>query len=404
MLRTFTDLNEILTLNGAHQKDGRRLLPDDLSIIKNGAVVFDETKIHWVGETSLLPEQYRAGAQSLPGHVLTPQIVDSHTHLVFGGDRAQEYADRLNGASYEEIASRGGGILYTMKKTNEANLDELFKSASARIERLISYGVGTIEIKSGYGLNYDREYELSMLITKLKNKYSNRAKIYNTYLAAHDVPKTFQSSRDYMEKVVLPLLRDLGSQKIIDSVDIFHEKNYFTDLDVKDLFETAKSLGIACKIHADELNDNGGAVIAAKYGALSADHLLKISEDGIRALAESDTVATLLPGTAFFLGKALAPARLLLDAGARVAIASDYNPGSCHFDNVLMIASIAAAQLKMNQAELWAGITLNAAAALGAHKQGAIIPGLEPKFTLFKTDSLSHITYNWGQNLATPLI
>jgi imidazolonepropionase len=403
MIKAFTDLNEIVTLKSAHKKDGRKLLPEDLSIIKNGAIVFDETKIIWVGENAKFPEQYRNLARSLAGHVLTPALVDSHTHIVFGGDRAQEYADRLNGTSYEEIAKRGGGILFTMKQTNEASLEDLFNTASERIERLHSYGIGTIEIKSGYGLNYDREFEISMVIDKLKKKFLHKVRIFNTYLAAHDVPKSFESSQSYIEDVVIPLLEELAPLKVIDAVDIFHEKNYFTDADTDLLFTKAASLGIARKIHADELNDNGGAELAVKHFALSADHLLKISQSGIEALATSKTVATLLPGTAFFLGKPLAPARAMLDAGAKVAIASDYNPGSCHCDNVLLVASMAAAKLKLNQAELWAGITLNASAALGFNNQGAIVPGMDARFSLFKTESLSHITYNWGRNFAVSL-
>lgn len=403
MLKAYTDLNEIVTLKGAHKKDGRRLIPQDLSSIRNGAIVFDENKILWVGETERFPSQYKNIAKSLPGHVLSPQLVDSHTHIVFGGDRAQEYADRLNGTSYEEIANRGGGILYTMKKTNEASLDELFETASERIERLISYGVGTIEIKSGYGLNFEREYEVTMLIDKLKKKYSHKVRIFNTFLAAHDVPRNFKSSQKYLHEVVIPLLDEVAPLNIINAVDVFHEKSYFTTQDVRDLFDRAGKYNIHCKIHADELNDNGGASLAAQYKTLSADHLLKISSQGIHDLAASHTVATLLPGTAFFLGKPLAPARALLDAGCKVAIASDYNPGSCHCDNVLLVASMAAAQLKINQAELWAGITLNASHSLGLLNQGAIIPGMDAKFTLFKTESLSHITYNWGRNFAVNL-
>jgi imidazolonepropionase len=403
MLKALIDLNEIVTLKGAHSKDGRHLVADDLSIIKDGAIVYDESKILWVGETTRLPEQYRNLAQSMKGHVLTPEVVDSHTHIVFGGDRAQEYADRLNGVSYEEIAKRGGGILCTMKQTNEATLEELFQTACERIERLHSYGIGTIEIKSGYGLNFEKEFEVSLLIDRLKKKYAPRIQIFNTYLAAHDVPKSFQSSADYMAEVVIPLLEELAPLKVIDAVDIFDEKNYFTADDVELLFTKAQALGIACKTHADELNDNDGAALAVKHAALSADHLLKISSSGIKALADSHTVATLLPGTAFFLGKPLAPGRALLDGGAKVAIASDYNPGSCHCDNVLLVASMSAAQLKLNQAQLWSGITLNASAALGFKNQGAIIPGMKPRFSLFKTESLSHITYNWGRNFAVSL-
>ncbi len=403
MLKAYTDINEIVTMKAAYHKDGRRLIPDDLSIIRNGAIVFDETKILWVGDTDRIPAQYRPLAKNLKGHVLTPEIVDSHTHLIFGGDRAQEYADRLNGASYEEIAKRGGGILYTMQMTNEASLEDLFSISCERIERLHSYGVGSIEIKSGYGLNFEREFELSMLIDRLKKKYRTRVRIFNTFLAAHDVPKDFLNSSTYLQEVVLPLLVKLAPLRIIDAVDIFHEKNYFGPDDVHLLFTRSSELGIPCKIHADELNENGGAKLAAEFNALSADHLLKISDEGIEILAKSPTVATLLPGTAFFLGKPLARARAMLDAGVKVALASDFNPGSCHCDNLLLVASMAASQLKLNQAELWAAITLNAAGALGFKGQGALIPGMDARFALFKTQSLSHITYNWGRNFSISL-
>jgi imidazolonepropionase len=206
-----------------------------------------------------------------------------------------------------------------------------------------------------------------------------------------------------MDEVVLPLLEKLAPLKIIDAVDIFHEKNYFDEKDTQSLFNLAKRLGIHTKIHADELNDNNGASLAVLNQALSADHLLKIGLQGIKDLASSDTVATILPGTAFFLGKPLAPARELLDAGAKVAIASDYNPGSCHCDNVLLVASMSAAQLKLKQVELWCGITLNAAHALSLRNQGVIQVGMKPRFSLFKIESLSHVTYNWGRNFSVNL-
>jgi imidazolonepropionase len=403
-LKAYIHLNEILTLKNAHAKDGRKLTPEDLNIIKDGAIVFDDKKILWVGTTSEMPEQYKTFPfKSLNGHILTPEIVDSHTHIVFGGDRAQEYADRLNGIPYEEIAKRGGGILFTMKETQEAGNEALFESARERIQRLYSYGVGTIEIKSGYGLSFEKEKEISLVIARLKKHFSPQIQIFNTYLAAHDVPKTFKSSAEYMDQVVLPLLKELAPLNVIDAVDIFHEKNYFTDVDTKKLFQLSQELGIPRKIHADELNTNGGAELAVSFSALSADHLLKISDAGITQLAASSTVATLLPGTAFFLGKPLAPSRKMLDAGVKVAISSDYNPGSCHCDNLLLIASISAAQLKLNQAELWCGITYNAAHALGKVDQGALVPGMKPRFSLFKAESLSHITYNWGRNFSVSL-
>lgn len=402
-MKVYTRLNQIVSLKSVHQKNGRKLIPSDLDIILDAAVAFDDRSILWVGPTNELPPKYESLAQNLHGHVLTPEIIDCHTHTVFGGDRAQEYAERLNGVPYEEIAKRGGGILFTMSETTSMNSNQLFTLAVERVKRIHSFGVGTLEIKSGYGLTFEKEKELTLLIDRLKKHFRPQVQIFNTYLAAHDVPKKFSSSSDYLEEVVIPLLKELAPLKVIDAVDIFHEKNYFTTEDTKKLFELAKSLAIPRKIHADELNPNGGAELAVHYGALSADHLLQISEDGIRQLAETTTVATLLPGTALFLGKPLAPARKMLDAGVKIAIASDFNPGSCHFDNVLMVAAISAAQMKLNQAELWSSITYNAAHALGFNDQGAVVVGLKPRFSLFKTQTVSHITYNWGKNFAVNL-
>ncbi len=400
-MKAYRNLNQILTLSSAFKKDGRRLKEDDLSIIENASVVFDKDKILWVGCENDFPKKYEnVETKNLAGHVLTPEIVDPHTHLIFGGDRAKEYAMRLNGHTYEEIAKAGGGILNSMKGTNELSEDELFELSKERIERLYSYGIGTIEIKSGYGLNYDKEYELSKTIDRLKKHFWPQIQIKNTYLAAHAVPKEFDNSRSYMVEVVFPLLGKLAEDEVLDAVDIFHEKNYFDEEDTKAIFAVAEKLGIDFKVHADELNDNGGAKLAAEKGALSADHLLLASDEGIDALAKSDIVATLLPGTAFFLGKPQAPARKFLDKGVRVALASDYNPGSCHVDNLLMIAAMAAPQYGMNQAELWSAITINSAYALGLKKQGAIIKDLAPRFSVFNTKSIDHITYHWGRNFS----
>ncbi len=399
-IRIHRNFSQVVTLAAAHEKDGRYLKPGDLSIIENGSIVFDQDKILWVGPDSKLPDDYQGDDYvDMSGKICVPELVDSHTHVVFGGDRAKEYNMRLNGASYEEIAAAGGGILNSMKGTNELSRTELLKLAHQRVKTINSYGVGTIEIKSGYGLNFEKEYELSRIIHDLKNIVQPHIQIVNTFMAAHAVPKEYASSYQYMKEVVLPLLDRLSEENIIDCVDIFHEQNYFSEEDVISLFERAQRLNIPVKIHADEFNDNKGAVLASRFKALSADHLLQTKEDGIKALAESQTVATLLPGTGLFLGKTQANARALLDAGVKVAIASDFNPGSCHCDNVLLLASIAAPIYKMNVAELWAAITLNAAHALSIRSQGAIIEGLKPRFTIFNTDSIDRVTYNWGKNL-----
>lgn len=400
-MRLYKNLNQIITMKSAFEKDGRHLKPEDLTIIKNASVVYDNEKILWIGGDEFLPEEYQElEGISLEGHILLPEIVDAHTHLVFGGDRSHEYMMRLSGATYEEIAAMGGGIVSTMKATNALSRTELLKLAQDRIKTLKSYGVGTIEIKSGYGLNFEKEYEIALIINDLKKIFQPEVQILHTFMAAHAIPKDFETSYEYMKEVVLPLLDKLHTEGLVDAVDIFHEVNYFNRDDVVSLFERANRLGIPVKMHADELNDNSGAELAIQFKAISCDHLLKISDSGIEKLANSETVANLLPGTAFFLGKPQSPARKLLDSGVKVAISSDYNPGSCHFDNVIQIALMSAPTLKMNFAELWCAISLNAAHALGLKDQGAIIPGLKPRFSIFNVSSLETMTYHWGKNFS----
>ncbi len=399
-MKAYRKFSQIATLQGALVKDGRKLKAEDLSIIENGSVVFSNEKILWVGNDNDFPSEYLGlSTVFFTGKTLCPELIDCHTHLVFGGNRANEYTMRLNGADYEAIARAGGGILHTMNKTNSATEEELFNSACIRIERIHSYGVGTIEIKSGYGLNFEKEYQLSNLIDRLKKKFAPRIQIKNTFMAAHAIPKTYKSSSEYLDGIVIPLLNKLASEKILDAVDIFHEAGYFSSEDTEKLFSQAKKLSIPVKSHADEFNDNKGALLAVKHEALSCEHLLRTGSDGIDALAKNDTVAVLLPGTGFFLGKPQANARGFLDRGVKVAIASDFNPGSCHCDNVLLAAQLAAPTYKMNLAELWAAITLNAASALGIQNQGAIIDGFAPRFTIFDTPTLDEITYSWGRNL-----
>lgn len=394
----YKDINQIITMQGVLKKDGRNLLASDLSIIENAAIAFDETEIIWVGKTKNIPTAFKNfKTTSLSQQVLLPEIVDAHTHLVFGGDRAFEYSLRLNGADYQKIAENGGGILNTVIGSRGLTQQALFDIAVKRIETICSYGIGTIEIKSGYGLNYQYEKILTQVIHNLKQHFAPKIQIKNTFMAAHALPSEFKNTSDYIREIVLPLMDEL--HPIIDAVDIFHEQGYFTSEDVKILFNHAKTYQLPIKIHADEFNDNQGALLACNDHALSADHLLKISSAGITALSQSNTVATLLPGTGLFLGKESAPARKLLDAGVKVAMASDYNPGSSHCDNLMLLASIAAPMYKMNICEVWAAITFNAASALGLINQGVIMQGMRPRFSIFSAPSIDYIAYNWGKNL-----
>lgn len=403
-MKALRNIKEILTLKAAYKKEGRHLTPEDSSIIKDGAIVYDEDKILWVGPETKFPSNFlNAQMIDCSDKVIIPEIVDSHTHAIFGGNRAEEYSMRLNGADYQEIAKAGGGILATSRGTNTLSEDQLFNETVEKIERIHSYGVGTIEIKSGYALNYEKEKLCTQIIDRVKKHFGSRVQIFNTYLAAHAVPKEFKSSNQYLKEVVIPLLEELAPSKIINAVDIFHEEGYFTLEDTRELFEIAQKLNIRIKIHADEFGDNGGAVIASEFNALSADHLLCTGDKGIEALANSNTVATVLPGTGWFLGKPQANAKKMLDMGCRVSIASDYNPGSCHCDNLLQIAAMSAPMYPMNMTQMWSAITLNAAASLGLYNQGAIVEGLKPRFSAFKVNTISEITYNWGRNLATSI-
>lgn len=391
-----------MTLKNCYVKEGRSLLPSDLNIISNGAIIFDSNEIIWLGPTDELNEADIDQTFDLSGHTLTPEIVDAHTHLVFGGDRSEEYSWRLNGEDYQEIANKGGGILSTVEQTKKSSEQDLFDSAVKRIEKIHQYGVGTIEIKSGYGLDYQTEKKISIIIDRLQKKFHPKVQIQRTYMAAHAIPQGL-TAQVYLNETVLPLMEELAQENLIDAVDIFHEVGYFESGHVQELFARAKLLGLKTKMHADEFNDNKGAEIACNFNCLSADHLLKINPVSIKKLAQSETVANILPGTALFLGKPLAPAKELLDQGVRLSISSDYNPGSSHIDNVLLVASMSAPSLKLNQAQLWSALTLNAAYALGMTKQGALVKGLKPRFSLFKTESLAKITYHWTENFAVTL-
>lgn len=404
MIKALTDIDNLYTLTGVDKKDGRNLVHDDLSPIKNAAIVFDTDKIMWVGKTTEIPTQFtEVKKTSLKGYIVFPEFVDSHTHLVFGGNRAQEYRLRLEGASYETIYKSGGGILHTTKHSRDLNEDELFELGKARIEKIKNKGIGTIEIKSGYGLDYENEKKLSQVILRLKEYFKPIICIKNTYMAAHAIPSEFESSSKYLHKVVLPLLDELNKNKSIDAVDIFYETGYFDIKDTRELFTFSSKLGINTKMHADEFVDGQGAALASELNCLSADHLLQTSETGMRTLAKSKTVATFLPGTSLFLGKPFAKAKQFADYGAKIAIASDFNPGSCHCYDLLRLLKYSIATYRLNQCQAIASVTYNAAHALGIYDQGVITTGHKPRFSISKCKSVEDFFYSWDDESTTLL-
>lgn len=394
----FKNISQALTLQACARKSGVFLETKDLDVISNASIISDDKNILWVGKSVDLPKAfYKKITKEVDckNSVATPALVDSHTHLVFSGSRSNEFVMRLEGRSYESIAKAGGGISYTSNLTNESTDSKLLLSASQHLKKMSSLGVGVCEIKTGYSLKLEGELRLLNIINTLRSKFSNSIHIHRTLMSAHSVDSSMNKD-NYVNNVVIPSIVSATKSQLLDSVDIFHEKNYFDEVDAKKIFSEARKLGVSCKIHADELNDNNGALLAAKYGCLSADHLLESNENGARAMAKANVVATLLPGTAFFLGKKLANAKMFLDAGCSVAIASDFNPGSCCMLDVFQIARMSAPTLKLNPAVFWASVTFNGAKALGlSHEYGALMPGYRAKILCWDATDYKELLYDW---------
>ncbi len=396
MTTLFYNISEALTLEGAVIKNGCHLLSSDLSIIKDAAILTDGGKILWVGNQNAIPKEFAQANTKIDckNKVVTPALIDSHTHLVFAGNRANEYVMRLSGATYEEISLAGGGIKYSSQQTNQATSQELYDLAFNRLNQLYLLGVSACEIKTGYSLTLDGELALLEIINKLKTAFATKIHIHRTLLSAHATPAGV-SADDYLDSVVLPSIEKAATNNLVDSVDVFHEKNYFEMQHVVKIFNHAKKFNIAVRIHADELNNNHGALLASQHGCLSADHLLNTDKEGAAALSKAGVIATLLPGTAFFLGKPLANAKMLIEQGCAIAIATDFNPGSSHMNDLFQVARLSAPTLGLNPAHFWSAITFNAARALKLNSYGAIIAGYNAKLLCWDNASSSELLYDW---------
>lgn len=395
--QAFVHASLVYTGESILKKKGRHLDPQDASAIEDGAVVFDSKKILWVGKTSDLPAKYKKVKTTnlRQKKAIIPGLIDSHTHLVFAGSRAHEFARRCAGTTYQEIANEGGGILTTVKATREATIDQLFESALKRALIAYRFGVRTMECKSGYGLDHETEIKCLTVIQHLR-KALPQMRFVSTYLGAHAIPEGRKRSQ-YIDEMLHQTLPMVASKKLAEFCDVFIDDGYYTLAEGERILRAAKKLGLKVKIHADELTNTESARLACKLDAHSADHLLKISDKGIQALAKSDTVATLLPGTAFYLKAAHAPARKILDAGGRVAIATDFNPGSSYTLNLPLMMNMAALYLQMNSAEILASVTTNAAAALGLdHQKGAVMPGYDSDFVVLPYDRFEEMFYRMG--------
>lgn len=333
--------------------------------IEDAAILIKDRRIIWVGARADLPVHKAVEIDRLEGRWVTPGLVDCHTHLVFGGDRSGEFEQRLGGATYEEIARSGGGIVSSVKATREASEDELFASAMARLQGLKATGVTTIEIKSGYGLDHDSE--LKMLRVARRIGREGGVRVRTSYLGLHAIPPEHRSDRAaYVDKAVDDILPAAHAEGLVDAVDAYCEPIAFTQDEVSRLFDKAQSLNLPVKLHADQLSDGGGAALAARYHALSADHIEHSTEAGVIAMAEAGVVAVLLPGAFLMLRETkLPPVDLLRKHGVRMAIASDCNPGTSPVASMTAVLNLACVQFRLTPEEALAGATREAARALG---------------------------------------
>ena len=339
------------------------------------------------------------------GKLVFPSFVDSHTHLVYAGSREIEYIDKIKGLSYEEIAKRGGGILNSAKRLQEASEDELFKEASLRINEIIGQGTGAVEIKSGYGLNTSAELKMLRVIKRLKETMP--VTIKSTFLGAHSVPAEYRGRQtEYVDLVINEMIPAVAAEELADYIDVFCDKGFFTVEDTDRILMAGMKHGLRPKIHANELDYSGGVQVGVKYNALSVDHLEYVGDDEIKALLGSETMPTILPGAAFFLGLEYSPVRKMIDAGLPIAIASDFNPGSSPSGNMKFMMSLACINYKMLPEEVINATTINTAYAMGLSEElGSIAIG--KKANLFITKEIPGIEfmpYAYGSDLIDMVI
>ena len=376
---------------------------DSLPSINNAYLLIENGKISEFGKMSEISKIDNVETIDAKNKIVLPCWCDSHTHSVYTGNRSDEYLQRIKGVSYQEIANNGGGILKSSRQINSISEDELFFESKNRIEKLIKYGTGSLEIKTGYGLSYDGELKMLKVIKRLKE--SLPIQIKSTFLGAHAIPKNYKKE-EYFRLVLDEMLPDFAKDELIDFVDIFCEKNYFSAEDTKILCNKASELGIASKIHVNQFNSIGGVKVAVDCGALSVDHLEVINKSDINILKQSKTIPVLLPGCSFFLGIEYADAKTLLSNEIPFAIASDYNPGSSPSGNMNFILSLACNKLKLTTEQAINAATINGAYAMGlSHKTGSITKGKIANVVITsEIESINDLPYFYGDNLVDKIL
>jgi imidazolonepropionase len=379
---------------------------DPNDTIADAAIAVQNGRIEWLGAAHELPGVYHGWPrEDLGGAWVTPGLVECHTHLVYGGQRADEFAQRLAGVSYEEIARRGGGIVSTVRATRAADDNALLRAAAARLEPLIAEGVTAIEIKSGYGLDLENERKMLRVARQLGERYP--VSVYTTFLGAHALPPEYAGRADeYIREVCERMLPALADEGLVDAVDVFCERIGFSPAQSERVFEAAARHNLPVKMHAEQLSNSGGAALAARHRALSADHLEYLDEAGVVAMKEAGTVAVLLPGAYYFIRETqLPPLELLRRHAVPIAISTDSNPGTSPVTSLLLMMNMAATLFRMTVPEILQAVTLHAAQALGkADVHGVLAAGRPADFAVWSVESLAELAYWIGRPLCARVV
>ncbi len=396
---------ELVTCSGFSAKTGSDM--SDLQIIPDGAVVIENGVITQVGTTAKILSETNVDQYTVidaEGKAVLPGFVDSHTHFVFGGYREEEFGWRLRGDDYMDIMQRGGGILSTVKSTSEATPEELFAAGKKRLDSMLTFGVTTVEGKSGYGLDLETEIKQLEVMTSLNQSHS--VDVVQTFLGAHAVPPQYKGQTDaFIDFLINRVLPVVTSRNLAEFCDIFCEQNVFSVEQSRRYLNKAKEFGLKLKFHADEIVHIGGAELAAELSAVSADHLLQASDKGIAEMAKAGVVATLLPGTAFSLKEPYARGRDMIDRGCAVALATDLNPGSCFSESIPLIMALATLYMNLTVEESITAMTINGAAALGRHETiGSIDVGKKGDLIVLEFPSYKFIPYHLGVNSVEKVI
>lgn len=377
-----------------------------LPSLENAWLIIEQGKIHSFGSMKALPTSMNADKIiDATGRAVLPAWCDSHTHLVFAAPREQEFVDKIKGLSYEEIAAKGGGILNSAKKLNETSEERLFELALERLDTVVSTGTGAIEIKSGYGLSTEGELKMLRVIKRLKEE--TVVPIKASFLAAHAYPLNYRENHEgYIRLIIDEMLPKVAAEGLADYMDVFCEQGFFSVDETSRLLDAGAKYGLKPKIHANQLYRSGGVQIGVQHNAISVDHLESMGAEEIECLRNSNTIATLLPGAAFFLAMHYQPARALIDAGLAVALASDYNPGSCPSGNMNLLLSLACTQLKMTPEEAINAQTINGAAAMEwQDEMGTIAVGKQANLIITKPiPSVAYLPYSFGEQLIEQVI